>query len=72
MKDNLITRHEMGTMIVRLLNSVGYLEDAIERVRELHKPFHFPETPHITNCEACDPRDTWPCDTIRALDGEQE
>lgn len=40
-------------------------EAAIERVRELHTPY-FDVTEMCRECS-----DDWPCDTIRALEGER-
>lgn len=48
------------------------MREAIARVRKLHKPATFSEgSIHIRYCSAyCEPT-YYPCDTIKALDGEQ-
>lgn len=48
------------------------VEDAIERVRDLHRP----SDDNVPGCMGCgviddDWNENWPCPTIRALDGEQ-
>jgi hypothetical protein len=50
------------------------LEQAIARVRELHSPFWVNEA-HCSECYSKYDKDgkysLYPCDTIKALDGEQ-
>ncbi len=43
------------------------LQDAINRVRELHKPYIYGNADG-SSCSACD--NEYPCPTIKALDGE--
>jgi len=49
-----------------LLNERDQLKEAIQRVRELHELTHAVKT---IWCDYCDVE--YPCDTIKALDGEQ-
>lgn len=69
-----------------LAAALSHLDEvqAVQRVRELHKPDVPPEghvwvsgdgrTPHCAGCECGDPflDPDWPCDTIRALEGTTE
>lgn len=48
-----------------MVNAIEAQDEAIQRVRELHKPYWN----EIVFCQTCDY--PYPCDTIRALDGEQ-
>lgn len=55
-------------------NSV-YLKTAIQRVRDLHKPVERSYIPDRPYCEECGQDDDgeltlWPCNTIKALDGD--
>lgn len=41
-------------------------DEAVDRVRELHKPV---ENTGLTECDGC--KWIYPCETIKALDGEK-
>lgn len=48
------------------------IDEAVNRVRELHKPFTYVWGGEIRSsnlCVECEDQD-YPCDTIKALDGE--
>lgn len=72
-------RRDAGPHIVSLIRRVDAAEAAVERVREMHEP----ERPgtrrdrdghEIATCALCVDANgwpaAWPCDTIRALDGD--
>lgn len=51
---------------------IDRLGEAVERVRDLHKPFTYVWGGEIRNsglCVECEDQE-YPCDTIKALDGE--
>lgn len=57
-----------------LLNEVTRLDNQIKAVRVLHRPTHgdYPYDDGLCNhCSNSDGDMTYPCPTIRALDGEQ-
>ena len=56
---------DIDKQIIKAFSNEAELEAAVQRVRDLHQPY--PEEPHCQGCEG----GPWPCDTIRALDGEQ-
>ena len=62
-QNGLLSRHELGTQIVSLTNKVVSLEEAVQRVRELHA---YDPDAICTSCNYLHP-----CPTIQALDGEQ-
>ena len=62
------------------IDAVKELADKIKRVRALHKPVNIGSDgfPEWLICEGCSHKDldgdqlvNYPCDTIKALDGEQ-
>lgn len=78
------TNEELGHLIERfesLHDHAEQAEQAAARVREVHRPVDI--EPSNTICGGCStlrgegenmryfPVEEWPCDTIRALDGEQ-
>lgn len=61
-------------LMAEMLTEIQRLEEAIQRVRELHKPCDcrddYPLLDGVCNvCMDCD--EQHPCPTIKALDGEQ-
>lgn len=82
-QNGLLSRHELGTQIVSLTNKVVSLEEAIQRVRDFHKPIttqydNENKTEYIGCAECGDEgwdgtfyHHEYPCDTIKALDGEK-
>lgn len=81
MTDQQVSRHELGTQIVSLTNKVVSLEEAVQRVRDLHKPIatQYSNEKEYTGCAVCGDEGwdenfyhhEYPCETIQALDGEQ-
>ena len=57
--------------IPRLVAEVETLRDAVQRVRALHCCDTWTGQPTCREC-TYDEYAPWPCDTIRALDGEEE
>jgi hypothetical protein len=57
-----------------LMKQIEKYKAQVERVRELHKPFWVNEA-HCSECYSKYDKDgkysLYPCDTIKALDGEQ-
>lgn len=54
----------------QLYQALEQAEQAVQRVREVHKPAR---DPFGTSCAVCigdSRRNPYPCDTIRALDGD--
>ena len=56
-----------------LMKQIEKYKAQVERVRELHQPINGPADD--TTCKACvideDNYPTYPCPTVKALDGEQ-
>lgn len=58
--------------VLALLSRLEQAEQAVQRVREVHRPV---SDPFGVSCAACigdSRRSPYPCDTIRALDGGQD
>jgi hypothetical protein len=71
-KPELMSRHEMGVLMNSALNDRFALEEAIERVRDVHRTIKQAEGLFCFHCET--PYGhlfPYPCPTIKALDGEQ-
>ena len=62
----------MGLNIDDVLRSNDEMSEAIQRVRELHKPFEM-KIPYgiVIRCKGCECYEDYPCPTLKALDGEQ-
>lgn len=73
-----MTKEELVKALSDSVVTVGQWMDAVQRVRELHYSFDYPTTTVIGSgfliipnlCHHCG--NSYPCPTIKALDGETE
>lgn len=62
--------HPADKSVIELIDRLEQAEQAVQRVREVHRPV---SDPFGVSCAACigdSRRSPYPCDTIRALDGD--
>ena len=65
LRDELVATQEYGA---KLAHGKDEAEERIEAVQALHTGTRWPGVTDKPICDACDR--PWPCDTIRALDGD--
>lgn len=64
---------DAGPRIVSLIRRVDAAEAAVERVRALHVRVPYADAPEYGYCGRCQrggAAGVWPCETLRALDGD--